>query len=358
MRTMAELPTAKLIIVSILLAPAVRRCTPQSPQPAPPSAITPGKQNCSKQRVEVISLARGADSIRVVTLLADLYSKCPSYENGRDLADAEVDAGQFKSAIALVTSLLQQQDSADLHRILGKAADTQKNYKAAALEYQKAAEMDPSETNVFNFGTALFRLNHNAAIKILRFGVEKYPDSVRLRVALGTVLYGDGKSLEGAQLLCEAQELNPADPHPMELLAETEIIPPELAPRITTLLANLHKRYKQDGLILYDYTMVQSGRWSNSPDSPPPDFAASLEAALKLNPKLPQPYFQLSLIADQQKNYAEEIRLLKKAVELDPDKQEYRYRLAFAYRKSGDKAKFREELNQFQKLHAAAPNGQ
>jgi tetratricopeptide (TPR) repeat protein len=172
------------------------------------------------------------------------------------------------------------------------------------------------------------------------------------------VLYADGKSFEGAQLLCEAQELNPSDPHPMELLAETEIVPPELAPRVTSLFADLRKRYENDGLILYDYTMVQSGRWSNSTDPLPPHFVDSLEAALRLNPKLPQAYFELSLIAEQQKNYAEEIRLLKKAIALDPNKEEYHYRLAFAYRKSGDEAKFREELNEFQKLHSATPDGQ
>ncbi len=72
-----------------------------------------------------------------------------------------------------------------------------------------------------------------------------------------------GKSLEGAQLLCEAEDLNPSDPHPMEILADTEIVPPALAPKITSQLASLHKRYPNDGLILFDYTMVQSGRWSN-----------------------------------------------------------------------------------------------
>lgn len=331
----------------------------QSIQSAPPS--TAGKtaeQECSRKRAEALSLAQAGSSSRVVSLLTDLYSKCPSYENGRDLARAEVEAGQYGNAKTLVTSLLEQQDRAELHSILGNAEAGQKNYKAAAIEYQKAAEMDPSETNIFDFGMSLFRLDRNAAITILRYGVQKYPDSIKLHVALGTVLYAEGNSLEGAQLLCEAQELNPSDPHPMELLAETEIVPPELAHRITSLFADLHKRYENDGLILYDYTMVQSGRWSNSTDPLPPHFADSLEAALRLNPKLPQAYFQLGLIAEQQKNYAEEIRLLKKAIALDPHKEEYHYRLAFAYRKSGDEAKFREELNAFQKLHGVTPDGQ
>ena len=92
--------------------------------------------------------------------------------------------------------------------------------------------MDPSETNVFDFGMSLFHLDHNPAITILRYGVQKYPQSVKVHVALGVVLYADGKSLEGAQHLPEAEELNPSDPHPMEILADTEIIPPALVPKI------------------------------------------------------------------------------------------------------------------------------
>ena len=354
---MRELISAKIVIVSVLLGQSVLLCPEQSSSP-PPGGASAAQQDCSEKRAEALSLAKAGSSSRAVTLLTDLYSKCPSYDNGRDLADAEVEAGQDESAKALATSLLQQENRAELHSILGKAEATEKNYKAAALEYQKAAEMAPSETNVFNFGMALFHLDHNAAITILRYGVQKYPDSVKLRVALGTVLYADGKSLEGAQFLCEAQELNPIDPHPMELLAETEIVPPEVASRVTALFADLHKRYEHDGMILYDYTMVQSGRWSNSNDPTPPHFADSLETALRLDPKLHQAYFQLSLLAEQQKNYAEEIRLLKRAIGLDPNKEEYHYRLAFAYRKSGDDAKFREELNEFQKLHGTAPDGQ
>jgi tetratricopeptide (TPR) repeat protein len=77
-----------------------------------------------------------------------------------------------------------------------------------------------------------------------------------------------------------------------------------------------------------------------------------------LTPQLPQAYYQLSLISAQQRNYPEEIRFLKKAISLDPGNEEYHYRLAFAYRNSGDEAKFREELNEFQRLHNANSDGQ
>ncbi len=313
---------------------------------------------CTRKSDEAHNLAATGNLSKALALLTEVYAKCPSYENGRDLADTEVDAGQYESAKALLTSMSEHQDRAELHSILGKAETAEKDYKGAALEYQKAAESEPSEENIFAFGMSLFHLDHNSAITILRYGIQKYPDSIKLRVALGTVLYADGKALEGAQLLCEAQELNPSDPHPMELLAETEIVPQALAPRITSLLAALHKRYGNDGLILFDYTMVQSGRWSTDKDSVPPHFTDSLEEALRLNPRLPQAYYQLSLVAAQRRQYNEEIRLLKRAITLDPNKDEYHYRLAFAYRKSGDEENFQKELNRFEQLHGSVSNVQ
>jgi tetratricopeptide (TPR) repeat protein len=144
----------------------------------------------------------------------------------------------------------------------------------------------------------------------------------------------------------------------MEILADTEIVPAALSPRVASLFAALHKKYEDDGLILFDYAMVQSGRWSDNKDAVPPHFTESLKAALRLNPHLPRAYYQLSLVSAQQRNYQDEIQFLQKAISLDPGNAEYHYRLAFAYRKSGDEAKFHEELNEFQRLHDASSDGQ
>ena len=357
---MRRLSVTKAIILSMLLGRTISLLSYQLSASGAQGASLPAavEAGCNEAHAKARRLAESGDSSRAAVLLSDAYARCPNYETGRDLVDAEIDAGQYASAKALLETLMKQQDRAELHSLLGKAEAAQKFYKAAALEYQKAAEMEPTEANIFDFGMTLFHLDHNAAITILRYGVQKYPQSVELHVALGTVLYADGKSLEGAELLCDAEDLNPSDPHPMELLADTEIVPPTLAPRITSLFAALHRKYKNDGLILFDYTMVQSGRWANDKDAVPPHFADSMKAALRLNPHLPQAYYQLSLISAQQRNYPEEIQYLRKAIALEPGKDEYHYRLAFAYRKSGDEAKFREELNEFQRLHNATSDGQ
>jgi tetratricopeptide (TPR) repeat protein len=358
-RVVRTILSAGIAFLLAMLGTAVPLFSYQSsPSTLPPVAISPDAEtDCRAKQATPRHFIEAGNFARAAELLLDVYARCPSYENGRDLADAEINAGQFAAAKALVSALLEQQDRAELHSLLGKAEAGEKNDKAAAIEYQKAATLDPSETNVFDFGMSLFHLDHNAAITILRYGVEKYPQSIKLHVGLGVVLYAEGKSLEGAQHLCEAEDLNPSDPHPMEILADTEIVPPTLADKVLPRFASLHKRYPNDGLILFDYAMVQSGRWSGSKGALPPHFAESLKEAIRLNPKMPQAYYQLGLVYGQEEKYADEIRVLKKAISMDPGKEEYYYRIAFAYRKTGDEEQFRQALDEFQRLHHQATDG-
>ncbi len=281
------------------------------------------------------------------------YAKDPTYEHGLALASAELEAGKPELAKEHLQQCRQQRESAELYSLLGRAETGLSDFRAAALAYQTAAKMDTSEANVFDYGTALFRLDHSAAITILRYGLEKYPKSVRLRVALGTVLYAEGNPKDGARLLCDAEDLDPSDPHPVEVLADTEIIPPELADRVRAQLAALLRRYPNDGRILFDYTMAKAGLWSFRTDSVPADAVEALEKAVRLNPDLHQAYFQLSQIAAERRNFAEQVRLLKKAIALAPDRETYHYKLAFAYKNSGDQADFRKEMKIFEQLHTA-----
>ena len=287
---------------------------------------------------------------------AKAYTTDPTYEHGLALAAAEISAGESLEAKALLEKLGRQRESVELRSLLGKANTAAGDYRAAAIDFQKAAELDPTEANIFDFGTSLFRLDHGSAITILRYGLQKYPQSIRLRVALGTVLYADGNSLEGARMLCDAEDLDPSDPHPVEVLADTEIVPPELSARLTAQFAALQRRYPNDGIILFDYTMVRSGRWSEQRGALPTDFADSLRRALRLSPNLHQAYFQLSQVAAEHEDFAEQIRLLKKAISLAPNRANYHYQLAFAYKNSGDEQNFRKEMKQFQQLHAADLN--
>lgn len=301
---------------------------------------------------------QAGQAAEAITQLTAAYELCPSdYMNTRDLASTEIANGDLEKARLLLNSLLRERGTAELHSLIGEIESSEKNYKAAATQYQAAAEMDASEQNVFNFGTSLMKLDDSAATTILRYGVKSFPKSVKLRVALATALYAQGQSEEGASLFCEASDLDPLDPHPMEFLAKTEIIPPSVLPDVIRHLASLHRRYPKDGLILFDYAMAKSQRWSGNPDaSPPSDFASELDAALKLNPHIAEAYFQIGTLPRKDGRPSNEISALKKAVELNPEEEKYHFRLAYAYKRIGNQAGFQRELKIFEDLRSRHAN--
>jgi len=173
---------------------------------------------------------------------------------------------------------------------------------------------------------------------------------VRLHAGLASALWAQLKRDEGAAEFCRAAKLAPEDPHPLEFLVSTGHIPASMVQEVVDRLHQLHLRYPQDGLILFDYEMVVSNRFSNTAQVPG-DFISTMKEAIRLTPQLPEAYFQLSLVYDEQKDYSEEVAALRRAVELSPQNEQYRYNMAMAYKRMGNKEAFLRELTIFEKMH-------
>jgi len=111
------------------------------------------------------------------------------------------------------------------------------DYKAAAAEYHRAAQLDPSENNIFDL--ASFLLQHpnyegflDNALKFFQYGVEKYPRSAKMTVGLGVALYAEGKYDDAVRTLCAAVDLDPTDPKPFQFLGKVSTASPARIPEI------------------------------------------------------------------------------------------------------------------------------
>ncbi len=307
----------------------------------------------ARQRDQGRALVQEGYAAKAVTLLKSAHELCPEdSETTRDLAEAEFAAGDFRSAETLVQGLLAKRNTPELHDLLGAVEAAMSDPKGAAAEYQIAATMDPSEQNLFDFGTSLMKVDYGAAGTVLAFGTKQFPNSVRLHVSLGLALYAQDRTEDGAEALCKAATLDPADEHPMEILSETGKIPPGLLPAAVQHLTQLHQRYPSNGLILFDLTMARSGRWSGEQSATTPEFVAGLQQAVSLDPHLSKAYVALADVYEEKKEYPQEIAALRQAIALAPEQAQTHYRLAFAYRQAGDQQHFREEIERFQLLHA------
>src|SRR5579883_516830 len=109
-----------------------------------------------------------------------------SYDNGYDLALAYLLTGRLDNARILVQQLLRRKNAAELHNLLAEIEEKDGKFIAAVNEYEEAAHMEPSESNLFDWGSELLlHRTLDPAIEVLQEAVERYPQSQRLRIALG-----------------------------------------------------------------------------------------------------------------------------------------------------------------------------
>ncbi len=119
--------------------------------------------------------------------------KPDDYENSYDLALANESAGNYELARGNAQSLLVKYDKAELHHLLGDSQEKLGNSLEAVREYQRAAELDPSEAYIFDWGSEL--LLHHApepALDVFAKGNRLFPRSVRMLIGLGAAWFARG----------------------------------------------------------------------------------------------------------------------------------------------------------------------
>ena len=105
-----------------------------------------------------------------------------SYDNGYDLSLAYLETGRVSDARRSVHDLLRRKDTAELHNLLGEIEEKDGQFVTAANEFELAAHADPSESNLFDWGSEL--LLHRTlepAVEVFTQAVARYQ---RKRVAV------------------------------------------------------------------------------------------------------------------------------------------------------------------------------
>ena len=136
-----------------------------------------------------------------------------SYDNGYDLSLAYLSTGRLGDARRQIQELLKLKNTPELHNLLGEVEEKDGKFVPAANEYELAAHADPSESNLFDWGSEL--LLHRTlgpSIEVFQDAALRYPASQRLAIGLGMALYAHGNYDEAVKSLLRAADLNPSDP--------------------------------------------------------------------------------------------------------------------------------------------------
>jgi len=276
------------------------------------------------------------------------------YENAYELALSHADAGQYERAQAEARTLLARpnegvRQQAELHHLLGNIEERLGNPLEAVREYQRAAELDPSEPNLFDWGTDL--LIHRAfepAIEVFEQGNRLFPRSSRMLAGLGVAWYARGVYDQAARSLCEASDLNPDDPNPYLFLGKMQTVDSMQSDCVVERLGRFLRLQPENAMANYYYGLSLSRQEGDVDKLAQAE--SLLEKAVRLDPKLAAAYLQLGVLYSQQGGTSKAISAYQEAIQVDGQSAEAHYRLGQIYSRAGEKLKAEAELQIYEQL--------
>jgi len=342
-------------------------------QVAPAQSTSSAKRPAEEERGLLQAEAREPNNLQVLGSLGEYYLQNERWHEslrwltkayalsgksetiGYDLAYVTMQAGDLDSAKHQIDSMLAEAENAKLHSLLGEVDDRRGDYLTAAREYHRAAEMDPSESNIFDLATFLLQHKNYVgsledSIKFFRYGVAQFPRSSRMTVGLGVALYAANEYDEAVRVLCTAVDLDPKDQRSIQFLGRASRVSPALAEEVDRRLKDFAERYPDNAATNYFYAL---GLWERGGGAEHMNLAQIerlLHKAEILSPGWYEPHYQLGVLYESEARYPDALREMNRAVKIDPDFFPAHYRLAVLYNRTGERDKATAEASLVRRL--------
>jgi predicted Zn-dependent protease len=277
-----------------------------------------------------------------------------SYDNGYDLAMAYLLTDRLPQAEQLVQALLQQKNTGELHNLSAQIEEKDGKYLAAVSEFSTAAHMDPSEANLFDWGSELLiHRTYDPAIDVFEKASERYPNSSRLWIGLGMAFSSRSKYDDAIQALLNAADLDPADPRCYRFLSHAY----DLSPNPSEEVVRRFRRYSelQPGSAMAQFYYAISLLKGKTPEASSPEFhlvESLLQKSIGLDGNFADAHFRLGNLYADQHDYAKAFPEYERAVALNPNLPDAHYRLGQYYVHAGKKDLAQHEFADYQRLRA------
>lgn len=274
------------------------------------------------------------------------------YDNAYELALACANSGDYEHARANLHALLAKQEKAELHHLLGDVAEEKGDPLEAVRDYQRAAQLEASEPNLFDWGAEL--LMHHApepAAEVFSNAHLAFPHSIRILLGLGVAWFVHGSYDQAIQYLGEASDLNPDDPNPYLFLGKIQNVEASEPVLIAERLARFARLQPQNAFANYYYAV---SLWKQRKGPEDAQTAAQVESllgkAVALDPKLGEAHLQLGILYSERKDFPKAIAAYQHAVAVNPHLEQAHYRLAQTYRLIGQNDKAQNELRFYEQI--------
>jgi tetratricopeptide (TPR) repeat protein len=258
-----------------------------------------------------------------------------------------------------VLALLQSNDAAEAARVLdsipqdsrndsteeisGETAERLGNYRQAEEHFAHAAHLNPSEPNLYAWVVELLRhFSWQPAVKVADYGIQQFPASTRLKAARGIAFYADNRYKEAAAVFADLLNGDPENATWASLLGRNCAL---IADAAVTGCENLERFAAQHPQNAEAATYAATALLHQPAEKRDNAKARTLlQQAIAANPRLPDAYYQLGVLNQEETRWQDSITPLEKAIALNPTLAEAHYRLARAYSHLGRRAEAAKEI--------------
>jgi tetratricopeptide (TPR) repeat protein len=256
-----------------------------------------------------------------------------SYDNGYDLALAYEEEGHLPEARRQIQELLKKKDTAELHNLLAAVEEKARNYVLAVNEYGRAAHLDPSESNLFDWGSELLvHQTANPAIEVFSQGLKRYPSSARLAIGLGLASYLQGRYDDAVKALLRGVALDLSDARAYYFLSKAYDRAPSLADEVVECFRRYADLRPQDARATFYYAIsLWKGKRSETSPAYLDQIESQMKKAVALDPSFSEAHLQLANLYSQRRQYAAAVPEYQKALRLAPNVPDAHFRLGQAY---------------------------
>ena len=262
--------------------------------------------------------------------------------------------GDFAGARDLTQKALATGDDAEGHHLLGDLDEKLNDPLAAVREYERAARMYPSEQNYFDWGSEL--LLHKAAqpaVEVFAKGASLHPQSARMFAGLGAAQYAVRSYEDAARSLCKSSDLKPSESAPYLFLGQMEKTVNGPLSCAQEKLAQFAEQQPASADANYYYAISLIKREKETRTGDLRTARTLLEKAVRLDPKYGAAYVELGALAFQRGDFALAIKNYQQAIAATPQLSEAHYRLSLAYKRAGDDAAAKREMDAYQSAEKA-----
>ncbi len=252
-------------------------------------------------------------------------------------------AKQLQQAAETLDQVPATERNDAIESLRGEVAEESGDYKAAVLDFQAAAKLNPSAANLYTLELELLRhWTWDEALEIARFGQGRYPQDSRFRMTAGIALFGANKYPEAAVEYAALLAHDPNNALYADLLGRSCEAAGEQAGEACGSLIAFADGHPDNARA----ATAAAARILEQPLDHQDQPAAErlLRQAMAADPHLAEAYYQMGVLAQQKSEWHESQVALERAIELRPDYAEAHYRLSRAYAHLGQREQAQREI--------------